>query len=51
MATLKEYPVNEVEQGLIKKLKKYTNDQNFDPEKCNKVCSALTGLCIWVLNV
>jgi dynein heavy chain len=45
--TLKNYDKDHIKEGLLKKLKKYTNDPRFDPASIKKKSNAAQSLCLW----
>ncbi|XP_052743009.1 dynein axonemal heavy chain 1-like [Bicyclus anynana] len=46
--SLMKYDKESITEDMIKKLKKYINDPNYDPAKILKVSKACMSLCMWV---
>ena len=47
IGSLKAYDKDNIKESLLKKLKKYTNNPNFDPESVGKKSSAAKSICLW----
>jgi len=45
--SLRNYDKDNIKEGLLKKLKKYTNDARFDPASIAKKSKAAQSLCMW----
>jgi dynein heavy chain len=45
---LKDYDKDNIPPATIKKILKYYNDEEFEPDKVQKVSSAAKSLCMWV---
>ena len=48
MDQLKTYDKDNIDPKIIKKLKKYINDERFTPENLAKISKAAVTLCMWV---
>ncbi|KAK3235325.1 hypothetical protein CYMTET_54468 [Cymbomonas tetramitiformis] len=48
LKSLKEYDKDNIDARIIQKIKKYTDDPDFEPEKIKKASTAAYGLCCWV---
>lgn len=44
---LKTYDKDNIKESLLKKLKKYTNDNRFDPASIANKSKAAESLCLW----
>ena len=47
LGSLIDYDKDSIMESTLKKLKKYTDMEDFNPEKVGKVSSAAKGLCMW----
>ena len=45
---LQQYDKDKIDDTLLKKIEKYTNNPDFDPEKVAKQSGAAAGMCKWV---
>ena len=45
--TLKNYDKDNIKDNLLKKLKKYTEDPRFEPEKIARKSNAAKSICMW----
>ena len=48
---LTNYDILNVSDDTLRKLGKYTKDENFNPDDVGRASKAAAGLCSWVLNV
>lgn len=48
MEKLMHYDKDTLDEGMIKKLSKFTNNKEFAPESVGKVSGAAKGMCLWV---
>lgn len=48
MEKLLRFDKDTLDEGMIKKLSKFTNNKEFAPESVGKVSGAAKGMCLWV---
>lgn len=51
LKSLMDFDKDNVSEDIMKKIHKYVAEDDFDPEKVNKVSKAAHGLCRWVRAV